>query len=243
MIDTLKRYLRIVEHILLVVALICSGIWFHRYNSEKQARQTAEIAAKGLPSGTLAEYILKNRELLEEVKNAKGKTVVKTVYVPDEGGVQVVTKEKEALQAKYNALMAQLLAAKTPSEITAIQKDLAGVANQIDQSTTVSVKTWGFTSRFGYGMIVSPSVKTTIPYNGGSLSLPVTPSLDWKWGYAGRYSGILQINPYFWGPGLTYHIDNLMPQFLHINNLELGITGGPGWLGGKFLGLDLRNNF
>lgn len=239
----IERWTKILTVIALVAAVITSVVYVHLYNEEKQTRETQELAAKGLPPDILAKYILKNRELLSMVKNAQGKTVVKTVYVPDEAQVTIVTKEKEDLQAKYNSLMDRLLNAKTPQDVTSIQNQLKGVVDQINQPDTVTVKTWGFTSRFGYGLVISPSVKTTIPYNGGSLNLPVAPSLDWKWGYAGRYSSILQINPVFIGPGLTRHIDDYVPQFLHANNLELGVVGGIGWAGGKYIGLDLRNNF
>jgi len=238
-----ERWTKILGAIALVALLITSAVYIHLYNLEKQTRETQEEAAKGLPPDVLAKYILKNRELLSMVKDAQGKTVVKTVYVPDEAQVTIVTKEKADLQGKYDSLMSQLLAAKTPQDIAAIQTKLKGVVDQINQPDTVTVKTWGLTSRFGYGLVISPSVKTTIPYNGGSLNLPVTPSLDWKWGYAGRYSGILQINPVFVGPGLTRHIDDFTPSFLHMNNLELGVVGGVGWTGGKYIGLDLRNNF
>lgn len=240
--DQIKKYVRLAERIILALLLVCAGVYYHLYKVEKETRETVELSAKGLPPGVLAKYVLRNRQLQEMVKNAQGKTVVKTIYVPDEAQVQIVTKEKQSLQAKYDELMGRLLSAKTPAEVVAIQKDLAGVIDKINQSTEVTVKTWGLTSRFGYGLVFSPSVKTIIPFEGGSLNLPLAPALDWKYAYAGRYSGILQINPLFIGPGFTRHIDDWVPQFIHANNLELGVTGGWGWGGGKYLGLYLRNN-
>lgn len=215
MIDQIKKYIRLAEHVALVVALLIAGIWYHRYNVAKQAKEDADIAAKGLAADTLARYTLHDRELLQQVRDAQGKTVVKTIYVPAEGGVTEVVKKPVVVGGKIIE----------PEKITLV------------------VKTWGLTSRFGWGLVVSPSVKTSITYDGGTISLPVVPSLDWKFAYAGRYSAILELNPLFVGPGLTRHLDDVTPKFLHMDNIELGVTGGWGWAGSRYLGLYLRNNF
>ena len=237
------RWVKILGSVALVAALVTSAVYIHLYNTEKQTRETQEAATKGLPPGILAKYILQNRELTTMIKNAQGKTTVVVQYVPDEAGVQVVTKDKQALQDKYNALMNSLLNAKTPQEVSAIQKSLGAMAGQINTPDTVTVKTWGLTSRFGYGIVVSGGARTQIPYSGGALNIPAVPALDWKFAYAGRYSALWGVNPVFTGPEITRHIDDYTPGFLHVNNLELGVTGGLGWTGSKYLGMVLRSNF
>ena len=214
MIDQIKKYLAVAEHVALVIALLAAGIWYHNYNSEKAARINADIASKGLAADTLARYTLHDRELLQQIRDAQGHTVVHTIYVPAEGSVtEVVTKPVV----------------------------VGGVVVK-PGATTVVVKTWGLTSRFQYGLVVVPGSKISLNYEGSSVSLPAVPTLNWKYFYYDRWSAFLGVNPIFTGPGVSRHIDDISPNFLHLDNLELGLMGGWNWNGGHSLGISFSTN-
>lgn len=214
MIDIIKKYVRLTEHLVLVVALLIAGVWYHRYNTEKLARVNADIASKGLAADTLARYTLHDRELLQQVRDAQGRTVIHTIYVPAEGSVtEVVTK---------------------PDVVS-------GVIIK-PGATTVVVNDWGLTSRFQYGLIIIPGSKVSLNYEGDNVSLPAVPTLNWKYFYWHRWSALVGINPIFVGPGISRHIDDITPKFLHFDNAELGLFGGWNWSGGHSLGISLSTN-
>ncbi len=85
--------------------------------------------------------------------------------------------------------------------------------------------------------------------DGRSIDLPLVPALDWKYGFWKRYSSIVQVNPLYLGPGFTRHVDDFTPRWLHIENSEVGISGGPlfgeGWplSSGWQAGITMRTNF
>lgn len=229
------------ERTLLIAALIGCAAFSYLYNIEKDNREMAELTAKGLPPGILAKYIQKNRELIQLVKNAEGKTVVKKFYVPDEGKLTVITKERDVALHKYNEIIEQLKQAKNEDEINNLKKKLDRLLEDVQKPPTVIVKNKGFTSRFGYGFAINPDFKTTITGR-RKTTLPITPELDWKFGYWNRWSVMIQVNPYFAGPAITYHVDKMSGR-LQFNNLEVGITGGFKWSGGKQAAILLRSNF
>lgn len=235
--------LRKIERSALVVLIAVCAFYIHRFNQERDARQTAEIAAKGLPKDVLAKYIMENNRLTELVKNSKGQTEVKTRYVADEGKIEVVTKERDEAIKKYQALLDQLKNAKTPNETKKIEGQLKDVADSLNKPPEINATTWGLTSRFGYGMAIVPGrTLTFIASDGNRLKLPISPQIDWKWGYWDRYSGLIQANVFYVGPEFTRHIDDVTPKFLHINNLEWGVSGGAQWTGGWAVGTNLRTN-
>lgn len=236
--------MRKIERCALLILVAVSAFYAHQFDKERSLKEAAQIAAKGLPPDVLAQYTFQNNKLLELVKNAQGKTEAKTVYVPDEGKITVVTKERDEAVKKYQDLLDQLKAAKTPAETKKIDAELKSVSDSLNKAPTITATTRGLTSRFGYGMAISPGHSLTFTSNDGSrFSLPISPQLDWKYGYVGRYSGLVQANLFYVGPEFTRHIDDLTPRFLHVNNLEFGISGGPQWAGGYAIGTNLRTNW
>lgn len=241
---TFNKWLRRVERLAIVALLISLGVFRHLYTVEKDAREVSQEALAKLPANILARYIIQNRTLTAQVRDAKGKVVQKVIYIPDEGKVEVVTKEKDVLQQKYDELTKKIIAAKTPSEIETLKEQLNGVVQDINNNTTIQVRDWGLTSRFGFGLVAGPGVKSSLRTTSGrNLDVPIAPMLDWKYAYFHRYSATLQINPIFVGPGFSRHIDDITPNILHLNNLEWGLSGGPGWTGGHYVGTFVRTNF
>ncbi len=236
--------LRKIERIALLAAVIVAAFYIHMFNAEKDLREQREIAEKGLPPGVLAQYVLENRKLTEMVKNAQGKTEVRTRYVPDEAKVTVVTKERDEAIAQYQALLEKLKLAKNPDEVKKIEGDLKTIADGLNKPPEIVFRDWGFTSRFGYGIAISPGSRLDLATGDGvKLALPISPQIDWKWGYWGRYSGLIQANLFYVGPEFTRHIDDVTPRFLHVNNLEFGFSGGLRWTGGYAIGTNLRTNW
>jgi len=236
--------LRKIERIALVVVLAVAAFYIHMFNAEKALREQREIAEKGLPPGVLAQYVLENRRLTELVKNAQGKTEVRTRYVPDEAAVTVVTKQRDEAIAQYQALLEKLKAAKSPDEIKRINDQLKTVSDGLNKPPEVIFRDWGLTSRFGYGLAISPGHSLDLASDSGTrMKIPISPMLDWKYGYWGRYSALLQANLFYVGPEFTRHIDDVTPGFLHMNNMEFGFSGGKEWRGGWAVGTNLRSNF
>jgi|CXWL01.1.fsa_nt_gi hypothetical protein len=236
--------LRKIERIALAAALIAAAFYAHMFNGERALREQREIAEKGLPPGVLAQYVLENRKLTEMVRNAQGKTEVRVRYVPDEAKVTVLTKERNEAIAQYQALLEKLKNAKTPDEVKRIEDQLKTVSDGLNKPPEVIFRDWGLTSRFGYGLAFSPGHKLDLYVRDGmKLSVPISPQLDWKWGYWGRYSGLIQANMFYVGPEFTRHIDDVTPRWLHMNNMEFGVSGGKEWKGGWAVGTNLRSNF
>lgn len=236
--------LRKIERIGLAAALIAAAFYAHMFNAERGLREQREIAEKGLPPGVLAQYVLENRKLTEMVKNAQGKTEVRTRYVPDEAKVTVVTKQRDEAIAQYQALLEKLKNAKSPEDTKKIESDLKKIADGLNTPPEIVFRDWGLTSRFGYGLALSPGHSLDLNVRDGvKMKVPISPMLDWKYGYWNRYSALLQANLFYVGPEFTRHIDDVTPRWLHMNNMEFGISGGKEWTGGWAVGTNLRSNF
>ncbi len=239
----MDNIIRKIERGALLILIAVAAFYIHRYDKERSLREQREIAEKDLPPGVLAQYVLENRKLVEMVKNAQGKTEIRTRYVPDEAKVTVITKERDEAIAQYRTLLEKLKAAKTPEEIKAIEDKLKVVSDGLNNPPEVVFRNWGFTSRFGYGIAISPGSRLNLATNGVRMSIPISPQLDWKFFYWNRYSALLQSNLFYIGPEFTRHIDDVTPRFLHVNNLEFGISGGLRWTGGYAIGTNLRTNW
>jgi hypothetical protein len=236
--------IRKIERGALILMIAVAAYYIHRFDKERALKEAAQLASKGLPPDVLAQYTFQNNKLIELVKNAQGKTEVKTVYVPDEGKITVVTKERDEAIKKYQDLLEQLKNAKTPEQTKKIEGELKAVSDGLNKAPDITATTWGLTSRFGYGMVISPGHSLTFTSTDGNhFKLPVSPELDWKWGYYNRYSGLLQANIFYVGPGVTRHIDDITPRWMHVNNLEWGLSGGLQWTGGYAIGTNLRSNW
>lgn len=96
--------------------------------------------------------------------------------------------------------------------------------DQPEKPPEVVIKDYGFTARFGGGII----------YAGEPL-----PLIDLKWAYWRRYSLTLGLTPRFGGVGVSRHIDDLTP----FANLEIVGLGGLGWHGETRAGIGLRLSF
>jgi hypothetical protein len=241
--DRIKALWETAKTVAIIAVVAICAYYCHMYEKEKALREQASLSANVLPPGILAQYTLENRRLVEAVKNAQGKTEIRTTYVPDEGKVIVVTKERDAAIARYNELMEKLKVVKSTAELAGIIGEMTVIAREMNKPPETKVVDHGFTSRFGLGVVGSPFKSLRIQAGDVSFNLPVAPALDWKFYYLKRYSAILQINPYYGGPGVTRHVDDFTPRWLHANNLELGLSGGPSWTGGWMVGTNLRTNF
>lgn len=236
--------MRKIERVALAATLVVAAFYIHMFNGEKALREQREIAEKGLPPGVLAQYVLENRRLTELVKNAQGKTEVRSRYVPDEAKITVVTKQRDEAIAQYQALLEKLKTAKTPEETRRIEDQLKTVTDGLNKPPEVIFRDWGLTSRFGYGLAISPGHSLDLNVSGGaSMKVPISPQLDWKFGYWNRYSALLQANLFYVGPEFTRHVDDVTPGWLHMNNMEFGVSGGKEWTGGWAFGTNLRSNF
>lgn len=240
----MDNLLRKIEHGAVVVLIVVVAFLCHRFNGERAAKEAAQLAAKGLPPDVLAKYVYENNVLTQLVKNAQGKTEVVTKYVPDESKLTVVTKERDDAMAKYQDLLEQLKAAKTPAQTQKIEAEIKTVDETLNKPPDILAPTWGFTSRFGYGMVLSPGHSVNYGTGDGkTVKLPISPEFDWKYFYWSRYSALLQANVFYVGPEFTRHIDDATPRWMHVNNLELGVSGGLNWTGGKSVGINLRSNW
>ena len=245
----IKKYLNTTERILLLAAVVTAGVFGKLYFMERGTREIGEIAARGLPEGVLAQYQVENRRLIQAVKDADGRTRVVIRYIPGEGNVKVVTKERDEAVKKFQALLRQLRSAKTEDEVKKIEEELKEVEKDLEKPPIVIIKDKGLTSRFGGGFIITPGASFKFTSRGRDFSLPIAPALDWKYGYWKRYSALVQISPLFIGPLFTRHIDDTTPRWMHIENLEMGLSAGPlfgrgwplnsGWQGA----LTVRSNF
>ena len=242
--DKITEFIKAVERLILIAAVLLAAFYAHRFDKERSLKEAALLSAKGLPPDVLAQYTYQNNKLIEMVKNAQGKTEAKTVYVPDEGKVTVITKERDEAIKKYQELLEQLKAAKTPTEIKKIDADLQTVSEGLNKAPDITATTKGFTSRFGYGIVVSPGHSLEFTTNSGShIGLPISPLLDWKYGYWNRYSALVQVNAFYPGVEFTRHLDDVTPRWMHMDNTELGASFGPGWTGGYDGGVNLRTNW
>jgi hypothetical protein len=243
--NSIHLWVQRLEHIALALAVCVAVFFIHLHDKEVAVQDTMRLAQQGLPPDVLAKYMLKQNQLVQLVRDAQGKTVVQTQYVPSEGGLQIVVKKQSELEAKYQALLAELHGARTSSDTAKIEAQISSVTAQMAQALPqITVQDHGFTSRFGFGLVASPG--HVIHYrvsSGGGLDLPISPVLDWKFYYAKRYSALAQVNIFYPGLEFTRHVDDLTPKFLHMDNTEIGISGGPGWTGGWGGGVVLRTNW
>jgi len=228
--------------LLIILACVAAG-YSYLYNREVANRERLELISEELPPGILSKYIQENRRLVKLVRDTEGKTRVETIYVPDEGRVIVITKERDQAVAAYRELIEKIKKMTNAGEIEDAKRTLEELLEEAKRPPKVIVKNRGFTSRFGYGMIIGPGLGVSINTRSGKLNIPVLPVLDWKWGYWKRFSATVQINPRYIGPGITRHIDDIMPRKLHMNNLEIGISGGIEFTGGKRADAYIRSNF
>jgi len=236
--NSLKVYIRTTERLLLVIAICFACAFSYLYNKEVANRTDQEMAGS-LPDDVIAKFVIENRKLQQAVRDARGKVKIRTVYVPDEGKIEIISKKRDEAIKKYNELVKKLLEAKTPEEIQKIKEELGQIMEDINNPPEVIIHDKGFTSRFGSGIIIGPGLNLGV--NG--YTLPLMPLIDWKWVYWSRYSGTLQVNPVYFGPGITRHIDDITPNFLHLLNLEVGLTGGLKYTGGNRIDFYLRNNW
>jgi len=229
---------------LLIGAIIFAAIYCHLYQREREAREAQEAVKVGLPPDVLAKYTMENRRLIQLVRDLDGQVKRITRYVPDEGGFEVVVKKQEEALKRYKDLMDRLEKATTKEEQEKIRKEMEKEKQNMEQGPDVKIHDWGLTSRFGYGMTFSPGSRLGIITGGGDqFHVPLSPQLDWKFFFWRRYSALLQVNMFYPGIELTRHVDDFTPKWLHMNNIELGVSGGPGWRGGRFVGLNVRSNF
>ena len=236
--------IRKVERLALAAVLAYAAIYTHLYNRERESRELGEIAARGLPKDVLAKYTLENRRLVQLVRDMDGKVRAIARYVPAEGSVEVITRRQEEALRRYNELLDRLKQAKTPEEAKKIEEDLRRASEDANKPPEVVVKDWGFTSRFGAGVVVSPGNRLDLVTAAGNrLSLPASPALDWKWFYWKRWSTELQVSMFYVGPSVSRHVDDFMPRWLHADNVELAVGGGPCWRGGRCIGAGFRSNF
>jgi hypothetical protein len=233
------------EHALVVVLLVVAAVFAHLHYKDVAVAQAQKLAQQGLPPDQLAKYTIQQNQLLELTRNAQGKTVVKTQYVPDEGGVQIVVKKQQELETKYQELLAELHQSKSSATTTAIDAQISSISAKIAQNLPeVTVQDHGWTSRFGFGLVTSPGHSIHYWVNSGeSLDLPISPVLDWKFAYVQRWSALAQANLFYPGLEITRHVDDLTPHWLHMTNTELGLSGGPGWTGGWGGGVVIRTNW
>jgi hypothetical protein len=244
--NNLQVWVHRAEHAALFLALLIAGVFAHLHYKDVAVRDAQKLAQQGLPPDALAKYVVQQNQLIELIRNAQGKTTVQAQYVPDEGGVQILVKKQTELEAKYQALLAELHSTRSSATIAAIDAQISSVTAQLgDNLPQVTVQDRGFTSRFGFGMVVSPGhvIHYRTSSSGGSLDLPVSPEFDWKYGYWQRYSALVQVNLFYPGLEFTRHVDDVTPRWLHLNNTEVGLSGGPGWTGGWSGGLVLRTNW
>ena len=232
------------EKSLLIIAVCFAVGYSYLYNKEVQNREARELAQQGLPEGILSKYIQENRKLIKLVRDAEGKTRTEIIYVPDEGSVITITRERDVAIGKYEKLLEDIQKMDDVGEIEEAKKRLRELLSEVRKPPEVIVKDKGFTSRFGYGMLLGPGLGVKVDMGSDKdFDLPIMPVLDWKWGFWKRYSTIIQVNPKYIGPGITRHVDDFTPKSLHMTNLELGITGGFMFTGGKRLDIILRQNF
>jgi hypothetical protein len=243
--DEIQLWVRRIEHIALALAVCVAVFFIHLHDKEVAVQDTMRLAQQGLPPDVLAKYMLKQNQLVQLVRDAQGKTVVQTQYVPSEGGLQIVVKKQSELEAKYQALLAELHGARTSSDTAKIEAQISSATAQMAEALPqITVQDHGFTSRFGFGLVTSPG--HVIHYrvsSGGGLDLPISPVLDWKYYYWHRWSGLVQANLFYPGLELTRHVDDFTPKFMHMDNTEVGVSGGPGWTGGWGGGIILRTNW
>ncbi len=240
----LKLVLNNLERSLLIAALVAAGSFSYLYNMEVENREAGELMREGLPKGVLAKYVIRNRELTKMVKDAEGKTRVVKIYIPDEGKVTVITKERDQAIEEYKEVLERLKTMTDEEEIRKAKKTLDGLIGDVNKPPEVIVKNKGFTSRFGYGMTIGLDSSTEVDLgNDRKLDLPIMPMLDWKFVYWKRWSATVGVTPRDIGPGITRHIDDITPRKLNMKNLELGIRPAIEFTGGRRLDVILRNNF
>jgi hypothetical protein len=233
-----------VEHALVAALIVVSAFLMHKFSTERSLKEQALLAAKGLPPDVLAQYTYQNNMLTELIKNSKGKTEVVAKYVASESEVTVITKERDEATKKYQDLLEQLKTAKNPAEVKKIDAELKTVSDSLNKPPEISAPTWGFTSRFGIGMVVSPGHSLTYAVSDGTtFKLPISPVFDWKYFYWDRYSALLQVNAFYGGPEFSRHVDDVTPKWMHMNNTEFSTSFGPGWTGGYAGGVGLRTNW
>jgi len=243
--DNLELWLHRVERCLIVALLGVTAFYVHLHDKDAAVKDAAKLAQQGLPPDQLAKFVLQQNQLIELVRNAKGQTEVHSTYIPQEGGVQIIAQNQQQLMAKLEALMAQLRSAKTSSDTAKIEGQINQIAAEVNRPPEAIPTTRGLTSRFGFGFVVSPghTIRYRVSDGGSDLDLSLSPLLDWKWGYWSRYSSEVQVSVFYPGLAVSRHVDDWTPKWMHMNNSELFVSGGPGWTGGWAGGGGLRMNW
>lgn len=229
------------ERLLIVILLVALGAYAWMYSMERKARERLEFAQEKLPENMLARYVLENRKLKIQVRDAEGKVRTEIRYIPAEGSVRTIIKRDPEADKRIASLEKSFSEATSPE---AREKFRRQIEVEIQKKTVVEYVTRGWTSRFGYGLSISPGKNIEVPVGeNDKLSLPLLPTLDWKFRYHDRWSALIQVNPSYGGLAITRHVDDFTPRWLHVENTEFGINGGPEWGGGWRAGLTTRTNF
>lgn len=186
---------------ILVFAFLILG-W--RYNVDKKKLQQDVSEAHGLAANLSQQITFKNNELETVKRDSNGKIVYRNVYVPPEGSVQIDQQKKDALQAQVDDLTARLKVAVSngnTKDADKIQKEISNV----DPGLAVTIVDHGWAMKPGYGLDWA---------NQG-----IKPRLDFKWAYYKRYGLIFGGGENGVGPGISRHIDDLVPG--NFSNLEV----------------------
>ena len=229
------------KNLVILLLVIALGGYAWMYSMERKAREHLELAADKLPENLLARYVLENRQLKIQVRDAEGKVRTKIKYIPAEGRVRTIIKKDPRADRRIAELERAYADATSPETRDKIRIQ---IQTELQKKTVVDYVTRGWTSRFGYGLSISPGRNIEIPVGeDDTISLPLLPTLDWKFRYHDRWSALLQVNPSYGGLAITRHIDDFTPRWMHIENIELGINVGPEWGGGWRGGIVTRTNF
>lgn len=185
----------------LIAMLLLLG-WRHDSDRKKLEQDAAQ--AHGLAADLSQQITIKNNELQILKRNAAGETIYTQVYVPPEGYVTISEKEKLSMQKQLADLGAQLKDALASGNLGAVN-DIRKKINDLGSATIVDVHDHGFTLKPGFGMDWA---------NEG-----LKPRLDFKWYFWRRYGLIFGGSANGVGPGISRHLDDLLPG--RPNNLEI----------------------
>ena len=197
----LKEKPRLALELLLVTLLLLAGFFYNRLAAQ---RQQAEAVHAGLEKGLKAQLTLVRNQLQIVSKDANGKIIIRTVYVPPEGSITIKQKDFDKLMAEYKDLLTKL--ANAPEEQRkAIEEAIKKKLAEMGTPDEVIVKTWGLTFKPG----------AAVEFANRGLQ----PRMDFKWFYYSRYGLEAGGSPNGAGLTISRHIDDLV--WGHPQNVEI----------------------